>query len=107
MKQIKFTRPLSKQVLAGTKTTTWRLFDDKDLKEGDNLEFLISDTKEKFAEAIITNVSIKAFKNLTQEDWEGHEKFTSNHEMYQTYSGYYKTEVNENTLVKVIRFKVI
>lgn len=34
MKTIKFTPELSEQIIAGTKTSTWRLFDDKDLTVG-------------------------------------------------------------------------
>lgn len=101
MKQIKFTRPLSQQVLAGTKTTTWRLCDDKDLKEGDLLEFLVSDTKEKFAEATILKLTEKTFSNLTTEDWDGHEKFSSDQEMYETYTRYYSQDVTPQTTLKM------
>jgi len=31
MKTLKFREKLSKLILSGKKTTTWRLFDDKDL----------------------------------------------------------------------------
>lgn len=106
MKQIKFTRPLSQQILTGTKTTTWRLFDDKDLKEVDLLELLVSDTKEKFAEATILKLTEKTFSNLTNEDWEGHGKFSSDQEMYETYSRYYNQKVTPQTKLKIIKFRL-
>ena len=38
-KSIKFRDNLAKLVLAGEKDLTWRLFDDKDFKEGDEVDF--------------------------------------------------------------------
>lgn len=107
MKTIKFYQNLVPLVLSGEKNNTWRLFDDKDIQEGDELNFIITETKEEFAKAKVLDTTVKPFKDLTQGDWEGHEKFSSNEEMYETYSGYYSTQVDENTLVKIIRFKLI
>lgn len=39
MKQIKFANDLVSKILEGSKTATWRLFDDKALQIGDQLEF--------------------------------------------------------------------
>lgn len=38
---------------------------------------------------------------------DGHEKFASKEEMYATYSTYYNKTVDENTLVKIIKFELI
>lgn len=105
-KQLKFRENLSKLILNGEKTTTWRLFDDKDLKQEDELSLLVWETKEEFAKAKIVEVREVAFKDLTDEDWDGHEKFENSEEMYKTYSSYYNTEVNQNTLVKIIKFEL-
>ena len=89
MKHLKFRTHLSKLILKGEKDVTWRLFDDKDISKGDIVAFLIWDTEEKFAEAEIIDVKEKRFSELKEEDLEGHEKFSSEEEMYKTYSKYY------------------
>ena len=35
MKTLKFRKELSELILKKEKTTTWRIFDDKDIKQGD------------------------------------------------------------------------
>lgn len=107
MKTLKFRKELSELILKNEKTTTWRIFDDKDIKKGDLMEFLVWETKEVFANAKIINVIEKKFKDLNEQDLDGHEKFASKEEMYETYSTYYNKTVDENTLVKIIKFELI
>jgi predicted transcriptional regulator len=40
LKSLKFRPELAKMILDSTETTTWRMFDDKDLKEGDVVDFI-------------------------------------------------------------------
>lgn len=107
MKTLKFRKELSELILKNEKTTTWRLFDDKDIRKGDIIEFLIWENKEIFANAKIIEVVEKKFKELNEQDWEGHEKFETMEEMYATYRKYYNKEVNNNTVLKIIKFKLI
>lgn len=107
MKTLKFRKNLSELILKKEKNTTWRIFDDKDIKEDDIIQFLVWETKEEFAKAKITNVVEKKFKDLEEKDMEGHEKFASLEEMYATYSTYYNKTVDENTIVKIIKFELI
>ena len=107
MKTLKFRKELSELILKNEKTTTWRIFDDKDIKKGDLMEFLVWETKEVFANAKIINVIEKKFKDLNEQDLDGHEKFASKEEMYETYSTYYNKTADENTLVKIIKFELI
>ena len=107
MKTLKFRKQLSELILKNEKTTTWRIFDDKDIKNGDIMKFLVWETKEEFAIAKIIEVSEKTFKDLDEEDIEGHEKFSSKEEMYETYSTYYNKKVDKNTVVKIIKFELI
>lgn len=107
MKTLKFRKELSELILKKEKTTTWRIFDDKDIKEGDVMQFLVWETKEVFVNAKIINVIEKKFKDLNEQDLDGHEKFASKEEMYATYSTYYNKTVDENTLVKIIKFELI
>jgi hypothetical protein len=106
-KTIKFKDYLVELILKGEKNTTWRLFDDKDLKEGDKVDLINKDTMEKFAGAKLVKVYEKTLGTLTDADWEGHEKFASDEEMYETYKKYYGREVDKNTIVKIIRFELI
>lgn len=107
MKTLKFRKNLSELILKNEKTTTWRIFDDKDIKKDDIIQFLVWETKEVFANAKIINVIEKKFKDLNEQDLDGHEKFASKEEMYATYSTYYNKTVDENTLVKIIKFELI
>jgi hypothetical protein len=93
--------------LNGDKRSTWRLFDDKDLSVGDEVAFLIWETGEEFARVRITNVTETAFGKLTDADWEGHEKYASEQEMYETFSRYYDRSVDEMSPVKIIAFDMI
>ena len=54
-KSLKFRDHLVKLVLEEKKDVTWRLFDDKDLSEGDEVDLINWNTKEKFGEAILTD----------------------------------------------------
>lgn len=73
MKRIKFATNLVEPILNGIKTSTWRLWDDKDLQTGDIVEFVNAETLETFAKAELTRVIEKPFKDLTDEEKQGHE----------------------------------
>ena len=107
LKQIGFAPDLQPLVLSGEKYSTWRLFDDKNLTVGDVLEFVESKSRKPFAKALLTEITEKPLGKLTENDWKGHEKFSSDEEVYQTYSGYYNKPVGPETLVKVVRFKLL
>ncbi len=106
MKTLKFSKELLPEILSGKKTVTWRCFDDKDLKEGDEVLLLEHETKNPFAKAVLTKVNEKTFGELSKEDKKGHEEFKIDEEMYKTYSEYYKREITPDTLLKVIQFKI-
>ena len=105
-KTIKFRDNLAKLVLAGEKNLTWRLFDDKNLSEGDEVDLINWNTKQKFGEAVLTEVWEKKMGELEDSDFEGHEKFSSEEEMYKTYRVYYGDQVGADTVVKIIRFQL-
>ncbi|MEI6039969.1 MAG: ASCH domain-containing protein [Candidatus Berkelbacteria bacterium] len=107
MKTLKFASNLVPLILNGDKTATWRLFDDKDLIKGDKVLFLDQETKELFAEADLIEVKETTFRDLTLQDKDGHEKYITDKEMLETFSKCYNTEVNLNTPLKVVKFKII
>lgn len=104
MKTLKFTPQLVKEIISGEKTSTWRLFDDKDLQKGDELIFINKETGKEFGRATITSIVIKTLGSLADEDWVGHEKYSSDEEMYTTYRKYYGDKVDENSEVKILTF---
>lgn len=106
MKTLKFAPNLVSKVLDGEKTSTWRLFDDKDLRVGDELVLVNKETGEEFAKAVITKVREKKLKDLQDNDFEGHEKYESEEKMYETYRKYYGDKVNPDTIVKIIDFEL-
>lgn len=106
MKILKFASNLAPLILSGEKTVTWRLFDDKELKEGDMLEFINKETSEKFARVEILFIREKRLGEIEESDYEGHEKFNTAEEMLETYRGYYGDKVNRDVIVKIIRFEI-
>ncbi|MEK6829987.1 MAG: ASCH domain-containing protein [Nanoarchaeota archaeon] len=107
MKALKFREKLGKLILKGEKTSTWRFFDDKNISKGDIISMIIAETGKEFAKSKVTNVIEKNFGELTRDDKKDHEKFNSDKEMYETYSGYYKTKITPKTKVKIIKFELI
>ena len=107
IKTIKFTPELTELIKEGKKTTTFRLFDDKDLTVGDNFIMATRDgeTVTEFGKAVITEIQIKTLGTLQPDDYNGHEKLTT--DPVTSYKAYYGDKVTIDTEVKVIRFKVI
>lgn len=106
MKILKFSEPLPELILNGKKKCTWRVNDEKGIKDGDALS-LCRNSGEEFASAEVTGVKEKAFGELAEEDFEGHERFSSESEMYGTYARYYNFEITPETRLKIIRFKIL
>src|SRR3989344_1573630 len=63
MKVIKFEDKLIPLILNGEKTTTWRCFDNRNLKAGDDIS-LCNNGGEEFAKGVITSVRETTFRNL-------------------------------------------
>ncbi len=107
IKSLKFRPFLATEILEGRKDVTWRLFDDKDLRIGDKINLINWETGEKFGEAEIIELEEKPMKELNETDYIGHEKFGNHEEMMETYQKYYGDKVNSETLVKIIKFKLL
>lgn len=107
MKTLKFRDGLVKKITEGEKTSTWRLFDDKNLQAGDETAFVNSETGEEFARAVLTDVREKKLGEIRDSDFEGNERFESQEKMYEIYKNYYGSAVNADTVVKIIKFKLL
>lgn len=103
-KTIKYSPELVPLVQSGEKTTTWRLWDDKDFKPGDEVDFIKRPELTLFARAKLLSVSEKTMGTITDEDRMGHEQYADE---YATYTNFYKRPVTAQTPVKIIKFSII
>ena len=107
MKTLKFRHNLVQKILDGSKTVTWRFFDDKDLQVGDQLKFIDWDNGNKFAEVEIVKVREKKLGEIDEKDFKGHEKYENDKEMLKHYREYYGEKVDTDTVIKIIDFKFL
>ncbi|MDD2785585.1 MAG: ASCH domain-containing protein [Patescibacteria group bacterium] len=107
MQSLKFAPHLVPLVLSGEKTSTWRLFDDKDLQVDDELVFVNAVTGDEFAKARITSLTVKTLGQVTPDDYDGHEKYSSPEEALETFNKFYGGKVTLETEVKIIKFELI
>lgn len=84
-----------------------RLFDDKDIKEGDELELFDSDLEKVFAKAVISEVLFRKLEDVEDVDLDGHEKWNSKEEMLENLKIYYRDKISLDTPVKIVRFRLI
>jgi hypothetical protein len=104
MKKLKFKHDFVKEILEGRKTTTWRLFDDKNLRVNDELNLVDAENGDMFGMAKITTVKEKKIKDLTNEELKNHE-YESRDKMIESHKKYYGDKVDLDTVVKIITFK--
>lgn len=106
MKTLKFKHEFVKEILKGKKTTTWRLFDDKNLKNKDELGLIDRDSGESFGKAVIIDVQKKQIKDLIDNELRNH-GYTSLGDMIDSHRVYYGPKVNLQSEVKIIKFKLL
>jgi hypothetical protein len=110
MKTLKFHHDLAQLILTGQKTSTWRLYDDKDLSVDDQIKIIDkvdpsnSKTWQVIGESKVTEVIEKKLGSIIEADMQGHEGFTSQDEMLKTYKSYYGDRVTLDTPVKILYF---
>jgi ribonuclease HI len=111
MKTLKFEHELAQLILSGQKTTTWRLYDDKDLSVGDDIKIIdkVKDDSPESWRVIghgkVVQVTEKKLGDVTPEDMAGHEAFATKDDMLSTYKGYYGERVSFETPVKIVYFE--
>ena len=106
-KTLKFNPELVSLVLSREKYITWRLWDEKDLKEGDAVTFIRRPELTPFAVAKISSCIEKPLGELTEEDKKGNKQVGTNGEMYARYTQFYKKPVDSKTLVKILKFEIL
>lgn len=110
MKTLKFDHDDAQLVSNGTKSTTWRLYDDKELSVDDMVKIVDkvkpqeSSSWRVIGEGRITEVIEKKLSAITDSDMQGHKEYASKEEILETYRVYYGDRVTLDTPVKIIRF---
>lgn len=108
MKTLKFVENLVPLILSGEKTSTWRIFDDKDLSLGDKLSLIEKGTGEEFARAEIVSVREKVLGDIEDADFDdGHERYGSKEKMLEAYQSYYGNHITMDTVIKIVYFKIL
>jgi ribonuclease HI len=110
MKTLKFDHDLAQLISQGKKTSTWRLYDDKDLSVDDRIKIIDKvnpEAPESWAvigTGKVTEIVEKHLGDISSEDMRGHESFENKDEILNTYRRYYGNRVTFDTPVKIIRF---
>jgi ribonuclease HI len=110
MKTLKLDHQLAELVLAGKKTSTWRLFDDKDLSVNDEVSLIDKvdasdpDTWKVIGTATIHKIVEVRLGDISKSDSVGHEQFASKEAMLAQYQAYYGRNVSLQTPVKLLFF---
>lgn len=110
MKTLKLSHKLADMVRSGSKTSTWRLYDDKDLRVNDEVQLIDKvdpqkpETWQMFGSARIDKIIEKRLGEIVKADLTGHESFSSREEMLKTYQQYYGAQVTFETPVKILHF---
>ncbi len=113
MKKLKLDHELAMLVLKGEKTSTWRIFDDKDLSVNDRVMLIDKVDLEKpqtwknIGVATIKRVVQKRLGDIEDVDFDGHESFASREEVLATYQKYYGSDVSWETPVKILDFDFV
>jgi ribonuclease HI len=113
MKRLKFNHGLAELIRAGKKTSTFRMYDDKDLSVNDEIELIDKvDAKSpatwvSIGHARIDSVIEKRLGNINDDDLKRYEAFASRDDMLKTYRQYYGDQITFDMPVKVIQFSLM
>ena len=110
MKTLKLNHDLALLVLKGKKTSTWRLYDDKDLSVDDDIELIDKvkpenrNTWRPIGIAHINQIIQKRLSDISEADAEGQGGFSSPGELVKEFQAYYGSQVTLATPIKIIHF---
>lgn len=99
-----FAPPFPLTLFTGEKCKTFRVTGGERYNLGDLVSIRLIDSPE-FARATIAARTHKRFYDLTDEDWEGHERFASDFDMYKTYSNWEGFPVGAATSLDILEYK--
>lgn len=112
MKQLKFDHELAEKIRTGEKTATWRIYDDKNISVNDKVEIVDKVDPNNPSSWTTTDVAVvdlvveKRIRDITQHDYEGHEKYESTDKLLENFQEYYGPQVDLDTPIKIIHFSL-
>lgn len=112
MKTLKFAHASAEDIRKGIKTTTWRFNDTKDISVNDELELIDKvrhddpSTWTIIGIARVEKVIEKRLGDIDADDLQGHQNFSSHEEMLQAYRKIAGPDVQYDSPVKIIHFKL-
>lgn len=110
MKTLKFDHKNAKRIFEGKKNSTWRLFDDKDLKVNDQIEVIdrVQPAKSSSWVAIgiarVVEIVEKRLEDIDDNYIKSDGSFSSKKDMLEKFKQHYGKQVNGSTPVKIIYF---
>lgn len=107
MNILKFDPELIPKIIDENYTTTWRLFDNKQISLGDVVELVNSQNNEVFAKARIIRITHKYLRDINDFDMQNHKKYESLDCIIDGFKKYYGDSVNEGSVVKIYEFNII
>lgn len=111
MKTLKLNHAAAKRIASGKQRSTWRIYDDKNISVGDEIELIDKvdsirpDTWQAIGVASVDWVTEKRLKEVSDGDFGDDESSVSRDEMTSHYQGYYGETLTEHTPVKIIHFE--
>jgi len=110
MKTLKLDHKLAEMVRTGQKTSTWRIYDDKDISVNDHIELLDKvspgdpSTWTVAGTARVDEVVEKRLGEISAADMDGHNEYASREDMLKDFQKYYGPQVTFETPIKLIHF---
>jgi len=112
MKTLKFSHGSAEDIRKGIKTTTWRFNDTKNISVNDELELIDKvrhddpSTWTVIGTARVEKVIEKRLRDIDADDMRGHKIFNSQEEMLQSYRKFGGQQVDLDSPVKIVHFKL-
>lgn len=110
MKKLKFDHHESNLIRSGEKTSSWRVYDDKNISVNDEVELVDKvdpgnpSTWVEIGVGHVDTILEKRFRDVRPDDFVGQEPHHSAEEMLEHFQKYYGPQVDLDTPVKMIHF---
>lgn len=110
MKKLKLEHRFAELIIQGKVKSTWRLFDDKDLSIGDEVELIDKVQSDRpgtwrtIGVAHINKIVEKRLGDVDQTDMDNHSRYDSPETAVKAFRRYYGDDVTAATPVKMIHF---
>jgi ribonuclease HI len=113
MKQLKFNHNFAESIVDGTKTATFRVNDDKDIRVGDKIQLVdkvLGDHPTSWTipgELKVVSIDMVPLNKLTKNQMSNAESFENLDEMLQTFRRFYGEHVMMDTPIMVLNFEFL